>query len=96
MEKGFFFAILAAFILLSFADAAPRSIIDKNADQSVESRVRYDGAQLWSVSLPDDKSRKVIETLTKELGKHFCEEESLLIVVLHLFSCKENKKRGVS
>lgn len=67
MEKCFVFAIFAMLSLISIAETAPSfdGIEDGNF---IETPVRYDGAQLWSVSHSDEQTRKLIEDLANKFG----------------------------
>lgn len=72
MEKCIFITIFAVLSLIALVDAAPGSI---NNDNLAETPVRYDGAQLWSVSISNDQNRKVIDKLNEQLGMHVFEEK---------------------
>lgn len=73
MDKCWLIAIFAVFNLVVLIEAAPRSL---DADQiknlsaiaDVETPVRYDGAQLWSVNFVDVQTKLVVINLKKNFG----------------------------
>lgn len=73
MDKCWLFALFAVFNLILVIEAAPRTL---DADQiknlsaiaDVETPVRYDGAQLWSVSFADDRTKLVVVSLKRNFG----------------------------
>lgn len=73
MEKSYSIAILAIFNLFLLIEAAPRTLdaielknLSTVAD--IEAPVRYDGAQLWSVSFADDQTKRVVIGLKRNFG----------------------------
>lgn len=73
MDKCWLFALFAVFNLILVIETAPRTL---DADQiknlsaiaDVETPVRYDGAQLWSVNFADDRTKLVVVSLKRNFG----------------------------
>lgn len=63
MEKLLLIVIFTIFNSILFIEAAPKSL-----DANIKTRVRYDGAQLWSVNLASDGAQKVIADLEANFG----------------------------
>lgn len=69
MGKGFISAIFAVLCLFLLAKAAPSPFDDvASIDDFIDTPVRYDGAQLWTVSYSDDKTIELLNSLTEEFG----------------------------
>lgn len=73
MEKCSLIAIFAVFNLLASIEAAPRALDatelkNLSAIANIETPVRYDGAQLWSVKFSDEFSKRVVISLKKNFG----------------------------
>lgn len=75
MEKCIFIRVFAVLSLTLFVNAAPGSIRSENLVQFTETPVRYDGAQLWSVSISNDQTRNVINKLNQQLGTYVIGEK---------------------
>lgn len=73
MEKCWAVAIFVVFNLFLLSEAAPRSF-DANtfenlsAIANVDTPVRYDGAQLWSVNFSDDRTKFIVIGLKRNFG----------------------------
>lgn len=73
MEKCWVIAFVAIFNLVFISEVTSRHL---NADQlknlstiaNIESPVRYDGAQLWSVNFDDIESKQVVISLKQNFG----------------------------
>lgn len=73
MEISFSIAIFAIFNVFLLIEAAPRTldateIKNLSTIADVETPVRYDGAQLWSVSFGDDQTKRVVVGLKRNFG----------------------------
>lgn len=73
MEKFSLIAIIAVFNLILFIEVTPRSLDasdlkDLSAIADIDTQVRYDGAQLWSVDFVDERTKAVVVGLKRNFG----------------------------
>lgn len=73
MKKYSLIALFAVFNVFLLVEAAPRALdatalANLSAIADIEARVRYDGAQLWSVTFSDEKSQRVVISLKRDFG----------------------------
>lgn len=73
MAISFSIAIFAIFNLVLLIEAAPRTldaieIKNLSTIADIDTPVRYDGAQLWSVSFGDEQTKRVVIGLKRNFG----------------------------
>lgn len=73
MKCYFLIALFAIFNVFLSIEAAPKALDatalkNLSAIADIETPVRYDGAQLWSVDFSDEQSKIVVITLKRVFG----------------------------
>lgn len=73
MKKYISIAIFVVINLIIVIEAAPRALDasalkNLSAIADIETPVRYDGAQLWSVNFYDDRTKSVVVGLKRNFG----------------------------
>lgn len=73
MEKCSLIAIFAVFNIFLLIEAAPRALDatdlrNLSAIANIETPVRYDGAQLWSVNFSDEQTKRIVISLKRNFG----------------------------
>lgn len=61
MRKCALLAIVAVFNLILSIESAPKSL-------DVEKSIRYDGAQLWSIQLTNENTKRIITDFETNFG----------------------------
>lgn len=73
MEKCSVIAVFVMFNLILTIEAAPRvlgadELKNLSAIANIDTPIRYDGAQLWSVNFADDRAKAVVVSLKRNFG----------------------------